>query len=162
MYPTELDELDLQILRKLQHDSSISNLELSKHVGVSSPTVHSRIKRLEQLGYVRGYHAQLDPKKLGFDLQCIIHINLQAHNRKDVFSFREAISQMPEVQLCYQITGAFDYILVVILRNQDELTKFLLDKLTPFECVARIQTSIVLVDVKTTLCLPIDGPSTNL
>ncbi len=153
---SELDSVDTGILDILQHDSSTSNVEIGRRVGVSPPTVHTRIKRLTTLGYIEGYYARLKPQKLGYDLRCVLHINLQTHTPEDVYYFREQVSQMPEVLDAYQITGAYDYLLIILAKNQQDLNRFLMERLTPFECVARIQTSIVLNEVKTSTAVPLD------
>ena len=93
----ELDELDRLILNELQHDSAISQVELARRISLSSPAVHTRIRRLEELGYIRQYVALLDREKLGYDMLCLIAVTLQRHQLDEVNSFRAIIQQMPEV-----------------------------------------------------------------
>ncbi|MBK8026098.1 MAG: Lrp/AsnC family transcriptional regulator [Chloroflexi bacterium] len=152
----ELDDIDKAILSELQNDSSISNVELARRVSLSPPAVHARIKRLEELGFVRHYVALLDREKLGYDMLCLINVTLQVHQMQNINVFGSAISQMPEVLECYFVTGEYDYLLKVAVRTRKELEIFLMEKLTPIPGIARISTSIVLTEVKYSTGLLLD------
>jgi Lrp/AsnC family transcriptional regulator, leucine-responsive regulatory protein len=149
----DIDDLDKSILQELQVDSAISNVELARRISLSPPAVHARIKRLEELGYIRQYVALLDREKLGYDLLCIISVTLQVHQMGTIDTFRDAVQKMPEVLECHFVTGEFDYLLKVAVRSRKELELFLMDKLTPIPGIARISTSIVLTEVKNTTTL---------
>ncbi len=149
-YSLEIDDTDKAILTELQNDSSISNVELARRISLSPPAVHARIKRLEELGYVRQYAAILDREKVGYDMLCLITVTLEMHHMQNINLFRDAIIQMPEVLECYFITGEFDYQLKVAVRSRKELERFLMEKLTPIPGIARISTSIVLTEIKFT------------
>lgn len=155
-YSEVLDQVDLKILDLLQHDSSVTNVKIGEAVGVSPPTVHTRIKRLQELGFIERYTAQLNPRKLGYDLQCVIHINLSKHNLDDVNTFRDELVQLPEVRFAYQLTGSYDYLVMVLVRDQEALRQFLMDTLTAYPSVERIQTSIVLDTLKQSTVIPIE------
>lgn len=152
-----LDPTDLSILSELQADSSLSNVELARRVNLSPPATHTRVKRLEQLGYIQQYAALLNREKLGYDLLCFITVSLQSHQTTTTSNFRRAVQQMPEVLECYQVTGDYDYILKVVIRNRDDLRRFLMDQLTAIEGVAQIYTRIALDDLKSTTVLPLDN-----
>jgi len=152
---SELDELDRAILNELQTDSSISNVELARRVSLSPPAVHARVKRLEQLGYIRHYVAVLDREKVGFDMLCFIQVSLQVHQTGQVENFRSTVAKMPEVLECHHVTGPFDYLLKVAICNRMDLQRFLMERLTPIPYIANIQTSLVLTEIKTTTALPI-------
>ena len=152
---SELDDLDIAILDHLQKDSSISNVELGRQVQLSPPAIHTRIRRLEELGYIRQYTALLDRERLGFDMLCFIQVSLQIHKTGEVDSFRRSVAEMPEVLECHHLTGDFDYLLKVAVQNRKALQQFLMDRLTPIPCVARIQTSLALTEIKSTTILPI-------
>lgn len=152
---SQLDDLDKEILNRLQHDSSISNVELANQVQLSPPTIHSRIKRLEQLGFIKGYVALLDSEKLDFDLMCFIQISLQVHQTEDVANFRKTVAKMPEVLECHHVLGEFDYLLKVLVRNRKDLQHFLMDNLTPIKSIARIHTILALTEIKSTTVIPI-------
>lgn len=151
----ELDDIDKAILRELQEDSSISNVELARRVMLSPPAVHARIRQLEDNGYVKQYVAILDREKVGYDMLCMISVTLQFHQSDMINQFREAIAQMPEVLECFFITGDYDYLLKVAVHNRKDLERFLMDRLTPIPGIARISTSMVLGEIKNTSSLPI-------
>jgi len=150
----ELDELDRKILAELQSNCRTSNALISRRVHLSPPAVHSRIRRLEEVGLISGYVALLDRELAGFDILCFVHIGLQFHQADQVSRVRDAFIDMPEVLECFHVTGEYDYLLKVVVRNRKDLERFV-GRLTPVPGVARIQTSIVLSDVKQTTELPL-------
>ncbi len=151
----ELDSLDRAILERLQNDGRISHVELAQQVNLSSPAIHSRVKRLEQKGYIRSYVALLDWAKMGYDMLCFIHIGLQKHQPESVSQFRTMIQAMPEVLECHHVTGEFDYLLKVAIQDRADLERFVVNQLTPVPGIARIYTSLTLTEVKNTTVLPI-------
>ncbi|MBV6451036.1 MAG: AsnC family transcriptional regulator [Anaerolineae bacterium] len=153
---TMLDSTDLALLRNLQSDGRLSNVELARKINLSPPAALARMKRLEKEGYLRQYTAIVDREKSGYDLLCFIHISLQMHQVEQVEKFREATRQMPEVLECHHITGEYDYLLKVVLKNSKDLERFLVGKITPIPGVARIHTSLVLTEVKATMALPLE------
>ncbi len=150
-----LDETDLALLAALQEDGRTSNVELARRVSLSPPAVHARLRRLEEQGLISAYTALLDAERLGFDMLCFIHIGLERHTTEQVERVRRAIHSMPEVLECHHVTGEFDYLLKVIVRNRHDLQQFVLDRLTPVPGLARIHTSLVLEEVKRTTALPL-------
>ncbi len=151
-----LDELDRRLLGELQTDARIANAELARRLNLSPPAVHARVKRLEEQGFIRGYVALLDREQLGFDMLCFIQISLQLHQIEQVNHFRTTIQQIPEVLECHHVTGEYDYLLKIAVRNRQELERLVMEKLTPIPGVARIHTSLVFSEIKTTTALPID------
>ena len=150
-----LDELDRRLLGELQTDARIANAELARRLNLSPPAVHARVRRLEEQGYIRGYVALLDRERLGFDMLCFIQISLQLHQIEQVNHFRTTIQQIPEVLECHHVTGEYDYLLKIAVRNRQELERLVMEKLTPIPGVARIHTSLVFSEVKTSTALPI-------
>lgn len=116
---------------------------------------HPRIRRLQQQGYIKAAVAIVDREKLGFDLLCFIQISLQMHQLEQVERFRQAVRQMPEVLECYHLTGEYDYLLKVVIRNRQDLERFVVGNLTPLPGVARIHTSVVFSEIKSATALPI-------
>ena len=153
-----LDELDRHILHELQSDARIANAELARRLNLSPPAVHARVRRLEEQGYIRGYVALLDRERLGFDMFCFIQISLQLHQIEQVNHFRTTIQQIPEVLECHHVTGEYDYLLKIAVRNRQELERLVMEKLTPIPGVARIHTSLVFSEVKTSTALPVKSP----
>jgi len=150
-----LDDADRSILRALQAEGRISNLDLSRAVGLSPAATHARVRRLEAAGVIRGYAAIVDAEAVGLDLLCLISVSLQLHRPESVAQAREAIEQMPEVLECHHVTGEYDYLLKVVLPNRRALERFVVERLTPLPGIARIQTSLVLAAWKSTPALPI-------
>jgi len=150
-----LDTTDLAILRLLQFDGRVSNVEMARRVGLSAPATHARVKRLEAAGVIRRYTALLDREAMGFDMVCFINVSLQLHQYEAIERFKELVQDMPEVQECHHITGEFDYLLKTVFRNHDELQEFVVNKLTPIPGMARINTSLALIEIKATQQLPI-------
>jgi Lrp/AsnC family transcriptional regulator, leucine-responsive regulatory protein len=152
---THLHPLDVAILRELQSNGRISNVELARRVHLSPPATHARVKRLEKEGLIRQYGATLDREKAGFDLLCFIQITIQLHQPQQVEKFRTLVRQLPEVLECHHITGEYDYLLKVALRNRKDLERFVVKQLTPIPGVARIHTSLVLSEIKAVSALPL-------
>lgn len=151
-----LDRADKALLRALQTDGRLSNVQLARKINLSPPATHSRLKRIEKDGYIRQYTAVVDREKAGYDLLCFIHIAMQMHQYEQVDKFRKLMQKMPEVLECHHITGEYDYLLKVVLRNRKDLERFVVDRLTPIPGVSRIHTSLVFTEVKSTTSLPLE------
>jgi DNA-binding Lrp family transcriptional regulator len=152
----DIDETDKAILGLLQADGRISNAEIARQVGLSAPATHARVRRLEEAGVIRQYATLLDRETIGFDMVCFINVSLQLHQFDAIERFKELVQDMPEVLECHHITGEFDYLLKAVFRNRDELQEFVVNKLTPIPGMARINTSLVLIEIKATQQLPIE------
>lgn len=150
-----LDPTDKLILQILQAEGRISNAELARRVNLSPPATHARLRRLEESGLIRSYAALLDREKAGFDMLCFVQISLVLHQPEQVEAVRVAIRQMPEVLECHHVTGEYDYLLKVAIHNRKDLERFVLERLTPIPGVARIHTSLVLTEVKSSTALPL-------
>lgn len=154
-----LDDVDRQVLHTLQEDGRISNAELAKRVGLSRAATHARVRKLERLGVISRYTAIVDPEAVGFELLCLIGIAMTLHSQENIARARAAITEMPEVLECWHVTGDFDYILKVAVRNRADLQRFILDRLTPVPGIARVNTSLVLGIEKSTTALPLGPPA---
>jgi Lrp/AsnC family leucine-responsive transcriptional regulator len=152
---TSLDSVDVSVLEALQEDGRLSIAQLARRVQRSQAALHVRLRRLERDGFIRKYAALVDRDKMGFDLLCLVHVNLQLHQPEHVERFRAAVRDMPEVLECHHVTGEFDYLLKVVSRNREDLERFVVGRLTPIAEVARIHTSVVLREVKSTTSLPL-------
>jgi Lrp/AsnC family transcriptional regulator, leucine-responsive regulatory protein len=156
MQSTELDPLDRALLALLQRDGRITNAEMARRVNLSPPAVLVRVRRLEELGVIRRYVALLAPAALGFDMLCFLQVTLQRHGPAEVEAFRMAVRAMPEVLECHHVTGEYDYLLKVAIRNRQDLERFVVHRLTPAPGVARIHTSLVLSEIKNETALPVE------
>ena len=150
-----LDELDIVILQILQSDARISNAELARRVNLSPPATLARVRRLDESGYIDRYATLVNRRQVGYDMLCFVSVSLQLHDIEQVTGFRDAVEQMPEVLECHHVTGDYDYLLKIVAHNTKDLENFLLRKLTPIPGVARIHTSLVLNEVKSTTVIPI-------
>lgn len=149
------DQLDLAILKELQTNGRISVADLARKIHLSSPAVYQRIKRLERAGVIRGYVALVDREAAGYDLLCFIRLSIQPHSKESLSQFAAAIQAHPAVQECYHTAGSFDLLLKVVVRSQKELERFINDQLMTMEGVDRIDTSLVLTELKSTTALKI-------
>jgi DNA-binding Lrp family transcriptional regulator len=153
---TGLDDLDLELLRQLQRDSSLSKAELGRLLNLSQPAVHHRIKRLEERGYIQRYVALLDRELLGLDLLCFVQVSVQKHHRDHIVAFEQAVQAMPEVLDCHHLTGEFDFLLKVVVTHRKALETLLVERLSTLPGVTRLQTSVVLSEVKCVTELPLE------
>lgn len=151
----ELDPTDAAILDVVQRDGRISNVDLAHTVNLSPPAAHARVRRLSDEGYIRGYVALLDQSRLGYDMTCFINVTLQLHHEEGLETFRARVNEMPEVLECHHVTGEHDYLLKIVVRNRADLERFVVKELTPVAGVARIYTSLVLSEIKSTTVLPV-------
>ncbi|MGG2111872.1 Lrp/AsnC family transcriptional regulator [Lysinibacillus pakistanensis] len=148
-----LDALDIQILDILQKESQISNAKLARRVNLSPPATHTRIKRLESEGFINRQVAILNQEKLGFDLLCYVFISTNIHQAEQLDILENALEAMPEILECHCLTGEYDYLLKVVIRDRRELDSFIrkLNKLG----ISRIQTNLSLREIKHSTVLPI-------
>ncbi len=147
------DELDVAILEELQVNGRISVADLARKIHLSQPAIHNRIRRLERQGVIRQYVALLDREMVGYDLLCFVQISFQAHSHAQMNALHEAISQMPQVLECFRLIGSFDLMLKIAVPDRKALDQFVDGHLAKVAGVDRIQTSLVLNEVKSTTAL---------
>jgi DNA-binding Lrp family transcriptional regulator len=155
----QLDEMDCTLLRELQRDGRISNAELARRVELSATGLHKRLRRLEEAGVISGYVAVVNREAVGYDMLCFVQVTLQRHEPDAVDNFRREVQQMGEVLECHHLTGEFDYLLKVIVRNRKHLEQFILQTLTPVRGMDKIRTSLVLSEIKASAAVPLGEPS---
>lgn len=158
-----LDKTDRKLLMYLQEDARITNAELARRVDLSPPGLQKRIKKLEESGVIEAYVTLLNREAVGFDMLCFVQVTLQRHEPEAVAEFRNAIQNMSEVLECYHITGEYDYLLKIVVRNRKHLEQFILHTLTPVSGMDKIRTSLVLSEIKQTTAVSLDhiGDSTS-
>ncbi|MET0660010.1 MAG: Lrp/AsnC family transcriptional regulator [Steroidobacteraceae bacterium] len=156
---TRLDSVDIMILKRLQEDARITNVELARQVNLTPSPCFNRVRALEGSGVIRGHVTLLDSERLGLTLNVFIQISLEQQREDALRRFEDAIGQLPEVMECYLMTGDSDYLLRVLVRDVRHLERFVLENLTKIAGVSNIRSSIALKQVrhKTTLPLPEEG-----
>jgi len=144
----ELEPRDVAILDLLQRDSRLSNQDLAERVGMSSSACWRRVRALEEAGVIRGYRAEIDPRRAGLGFHAIIHVRLVRHTREIVDRFVAEVMRHEEVQDCYATTGEADYHLRVLCRDLDAFNDFMERTLFRLDGIANIQTNLVLRHIK--------------
>lgn len=143
-----IDETDLQILKTLQKNSKLTTKELADAVHLTPTPVFERQKRLERQGYIKKYVAILDPEKLGRGLLVFCKVKLKQINHEIADAFVRRIQRIPEVSECYNISGAYDYLLMVRARDMKQYQEFVLTKLGDIDSVGSIESTFVMSEVK--------------
>lgn len=153
--PYELDETDRAILCELQRNARVSNAELARQVDLSAPGLQKRLRKLEENGVIENYVTLVNREALGFDMLCFVQVTLRRHEPEAIARFRNLVQSVPEVLECHHITGEYDYLLKVVVRNRKHLEQFLMETLTPMQGMDKIRTSLVLNEIKATTTVPV-------
>lgn len=159
MRRVKLDRIDLQILKDLQANGRITNVDLAKRAGISAPPCLRRVRALEEAGYIRGYHADLAGELLGFDITFFALVGLDSQSEGVLSGFERAMAEWPEVRECHMARGPSDFVLKMVARNtahENQLTT----KLTAAPHVVTVQTIQVIQTSKSAPGIPIE-PSTH-
>jgi len=151
-----LDTFDRRIITSLQEDGRMPIAMLAERVSLSATPVSRRLKRLEEEGYIRGYAPVLDMRKLGFELDAYVLVNLQIHDDENVDRFEREVIANPYVVSCHAVTGDMDYLLHVIARNVDHLNQSTLKTLVRIPGVRDVKSIIALEEVKPVQSVPLD------
>jgi Lrp/AsnC family leucine-responsive transcriptional regulator len=147
------DQLDLAILDELQQNGRLSVADLARKIHLSQPAVHNRIKRLEREGIIRQYTALIDREAAGYDLMGFIRISIQPRTRENFCEAQRILNDSPEVMECYRTSGNYDLMLKVLVQDHKALDSFIQSVLMSLPGVERIDTELVLNEIKTTTAL---------
>ncbi|MFX0546552.1 Lrp/AsnC family transcriptional regulator [Roseovarius sp. S1116L3] len=148
MATTRLDPIDRKILAELQADGRMTNVELAKRVGISAPPCLRRVRTLEEAGYIRGYHADVDPRELGFEVQVFANVGLQSQAESDLSAFEARCRDWPLVRECHMLNGEVDFILKCVAPDLSTFQRFLTEELTAAANVASVKTALVIRGAK--------------
>ena len=140
----KLDPIDRKILAELQADGRITNVELSQKVGISAPPCLRRVRALEEAGFIRGYHADIDSRTLGFEVQVFAMVGLHSQAEADLIAFEKHMRELPYVRECHMLNGEIDFVLKCVAPDLQSFQKFLTEHLTSAENVASVKTSLVI------------------
>lgn len=159
MARVRLDKIDQRILRDLQANGRITNVELARRVGISAPPCLRRVRALEQAGFVRGYHAEIDPKALGYNVTVFAQVGLSSQAERDLEAFEETVRGWPEVRECHMLAGETDFLLKVVARDWDAYQSFLTTRLTAAANVTQVKSALSIRSAKSEpgVPIPIDG-----
>lgn len=141
--PADLDEVDRRILSLLHDDARIANNALAEMAGIAPSTCHGRVRRLVDLGVIRGFYTDIDPVAVGLPLQAMISVSLQSNARGKIRSFIQQIRRRRQVMDVYFLAGADDFILHVAARDTEDLRSFVVENLNADADVAGTQTSLI-------------------
>ena len=150
-----LDRIDLRILELMQHNGRLSNQELAERVSLSPSPCLRRMRRLEELGVIRGYVALLDPKKLGLGLLAYVSVKLEKRGKMPMDEFKARVQTWPEVVACYAMTGEMDYLLRVHVGDLEHFSRFVMEQLLKQPGVVDVKSSFALERIKDTTALPL-------
>jgi DNA-binding Lrp family transcriptional regulator len=143
----QLDAIDRKILAELQADGSITNVELSRRVGISAPPCLRRVKALEEAGLIRGYRAILDGRQLGFGVSCFAMVQLKSTARTDIEAFEARIRSWSAVRESWTLSGDIDLMLKCVFPNLEAFQEFV-SELTALPNLASVRTALALAKVK--------------
>jgi Lrp/AsnC family transcriptional regulator, leucine-responsive regulatory protein len=147
------DQLDHAILRELQVNGRISVADLGRKIHLSAPAVYQRIKRMERAGIIRQYVALIDREAAGYDLLCFIRMSIQPHTNAQLDEVQQRVEGLNGVLECYHTAGSYDLLLKVVTHNHKALDEFIREQLMTIAGVEKIETSVVLGEMKTTTAL---------
>lgn len=155
MHPFKLDKIDRKILDILQADGRITNSQLSKDIGLSPAPTLERVKKLENTGIIKSYHAKLDTEKINLGVSTYVMVSLKAHNKSNIDRFVEEIGSVNEIIECNHVTGSSDFILKVISKDIPSYQKLMLEKVSEIEVVDSMQSMVILSTFKDSKVMPI-------
>ncbi|WP_417807006.1 Lrp/AsnC family transcriptional regulator [Thioclava sp.] len=156
MSTTRLDEIDRKILAELQGDGRMTNVELARRVGISAPPCLRRVRTLEEAGYIQGYHADVNPRELGFEVQVFAMVRLQSQAEADLSAFEGRCRDWPLVRECHMLNGEIDFVLKCVAPDLSSFQSFLTGQLTAADNVASVKTSLVIRCAKDEPGVPFD------
>lgn len=147
----KLDKIDRRILHDLQDDGRITNVELARRAGISAPPCLRRVRALEEAGFVQGYHADIDPRALGYNVTVFAHVGLKSQAEADLDAFEELVQSWPQVRECHMLAGETDFLLKVVAPDWEQYQSFLTTQLTAAANVSHVKSAL---SVRTSKQLP--------
>ena len=152
----KLDNIDAKILHLIQSDAGLSVSDISEEVGLSSSPCWRRIKRMEEMGIIKGRVTLLDRKTLGLDFEVFVAVKLGLPNSENMEKFEQSVARMPEVVQCAVVTGAVDFMLRIVTTDMHAYESFLREVLLSIDLISDVQSRIVLRQSKDTTAVPLN------
>jgi Lrp/AsnC family leucine-responsive transcriptional regulator len=143
-----MDRIDRNIIATLQRQGRMTNVELARMNDLAPSSMLERVRRLEEKAVIKGYHAMLDPKKLGYQVEAMVMVTLDRHQASPIDAFESGVQDVPEVKACYHLTGRYDYVLHVAVRDIDHLGDLVKHRLGAIGGVEKQETFLILTTVK--------------
>lgn len=151
----KLDQTDRKILEILQTNSNITNAQLAIEIGLSPAPTLERVKKLENSGIIKSYHAVLDMAHVGLGVSTFVTVSLKGHNKENIAKFMDAIQGIEEVVECHHVTGQADFILKIVAADIPAYQNLMLEKMTTIEVVDNMQSTIILSTFKDSKVIPL-------
>lgn len=156
MRRVKLDRTDRHILSDLQTNGRMTNVELARRAGISAPPCLRRIRALEEVGYIRGYHAEVNAAALGFGVTVFAQVGLDSQAAADLKAFEELVEAWPEVRECHMLAGEMDFMLKIVAEDWDAYQRFLTSRLVAAPNVAHVKSALAIRASKWLPGVPID------
>src|SRR4029450_13269579 len=156
MRRARLDRVDRRILHALQEDGRMTNVELARRAEISAPPCLRRVRALETAGYIRGYHADINPEALGFGVTVFAQVGLSSQAETDLRAFEALMQSWPEVRECHMLAGETDFLLPMVPADWAAYQRFLTSKLTSAPSVSHVKTALAIRTCKNAPGVPID------
>ncbi len=150
----KLDKIDLKIIQILQENSKITNLDLSKNIGLSPAPTLERVKKLEQSGIIESYHAQVNPQTIGLSVKTFVLVSLAWQKENALNNFLDKVKSIQEITECYIITGEADFLIKIVCQDIPTYEQLLFKTLSQIEEIERLKTLMTLSTVKDSKVLP--------
>lgn len=158
MRRVKLDKIDLRILHDLQENGRITNVELAKNSGISAPPCLRRVKALEDAGYIKGYHALLNPPLMGYGVTIFAMVTLDSQADHDLANFKEWCESHDAIREAHMLSGEIDFLLKIVARDWDDYQNFLTNNLTGAPHVNKVKSSLAVGTTKNKPGVPIEIP----
>ncbi|HVM78282.1 MAG TPA: Lrp/AsnC family transcriptional regulator [Stellaceae bacterium] len=153
----KLDRIDRRILRDLQANGRMTNVDLAKRAGISAPPCLRRVRALEEAGYIRGYHAEVNAQALGYSVTVFAQVGLSSQAEPDLRAFEALVQSWPQVREAHMLSGEADFLLKIVAEDWDSFQRFLTTNLTAAPNVSHVKTALVLRSAKHEPGVPIEG-----
>src|SRR5580693_10336964 len=152
----KLDKIDRRILRDLQEDGRMTNVELARRAGISAPPCLRRVRALEEAGFIRGYHADVNPEALGYGVTVFAQVGLSSQAEPDLKAFETLVATWPQVREAHMLAGEADFLLKIVAADWDSYHKFLTTRLTSAPNVSHVKSALAIRRSKFEPGVPID------
>ena len=156
MRRAKLDKIDRKILRDLQQNGRMPNVELARRAGISAPPCLRRLRALEDAGHIKGYHADVSPDALGFGVMVFAHVGLSSQAEVDLVAFEKLVADWPLVRECHMLAGETDFLLKIVAEDWDNYQRFLTEKLTAAPNVSHVKSMLAIRSSKHEFGVPVD------